>query len=225
MLAALVLASLWAQAEQAPPPAAPPPPAPPPAPIPANGLRVNATFAYRFDSGAGAELGPQAGFSLGVMFERRTLAVSGGRGELGVALDASYTRFSTSVEGSAMVAPGQEMTYAAERTQSLTSFALLQTAGCPVGRSRPFAGIGAGVAIGYFSSPELDLRPGSASAAMPLGRALVGVDIVVSPAASLTVRASYSHTFARPTFTTETGTSYALFGSVVDVGAGMAVRF
>src|SRR5688572_25914616 len=122
MLAAVVLASLWAQAEQAPPPPAPvPDPAPvaAPPPAPPYGLRVHGAFAYRMDrdatgTGAAATLGPQAGFSLGGAFEWRFLTARGG-GELGVAVDASFARFATSVVGSAMVAPGQEMTYAAER--------------------------------------------------------------------------------------------------------------
>ena len=223
MLAAVVLASLWAQAEQAPPPPAPPPPPLAPVLVPPNSLRVHGTFAYRVDRGSSAapDLGPHAGFSLGLMYERRYLAVSGGKGELGVAIDAAYSRFATSGQPS----PVPEMNYDTKRLQTQTSFALMQTAGCPVGRVHPFAALGAGVTIGYFSTPEVDLRPGSAQATMPLVRALAGVDIVISPAASLTIRASYSHAFSRPTFTTEMGTTFTLFGSLLDVGAGMAVRF
>ena len=186
-------------------------------------IRVHGAFAYRMESGA-TDLGPHAGFSLGGMLERQYLALRGG-GELGVALDGSYTRFATAVTGSAMIEPGQEMTYAAERTLSQTGFALLQTVAWKVRRMRPFAAIGGGVTIGYFSSPELALRPGSASSTQPMGRASAGVDIGLSPTAALTFRASYTHTFSRPTFTTDDGASHSLFGSLLDVGAGMMVRF
>src|SRR3954451_12272413 len=128
MLAAAFLATLWAQAEQAPPPtAAPAPPQQPvvsnPAPAaPPNGLTVSARFAYRVGD-EGKSIGPAAGFSLGVTFERRYFASRGGV-ELAGAVDFFYDRFATAVVGSMMDATGQETTFAADRTLSQTSFAL-----------------------------------------------------------------------------------------------------
>jgi hypothetical protein len=226
MLAAVLLASLWAQAEQAPAPA----PAPPkqslakPAPsVPANGVSVHARFAYRVGS-EGRNVGPAAGFSLGGTFERRYLATRRGI-ELGVAGDFFYDRFSTDVTGSAPDASGQEMTFPSERTLSQTSFALLQTVGWRATELRVFVGVGPGLTIGYFSSPELALRPGSTNAAQPLARGMLGVEFALSALTAVIVRADYTHAFTRPTFTTETAAQYSLFGDLFDAGAGLLVHF
>jgi hypothetical protein len=226
MLAAALLASLWAQAEQAPaPPPAPPRPVPvaEPAAPPPNEISVHARLAYRVGNDAQA-VGPNAGFSLGGMFERRYFASRRGI-ELGAAVDFFYDRFSTSVVGSAMDATGQETQYAADRTLSRTSFALLQTVGWRTPDLRIFTAVGAGITIGYFSSPELVLRPGNTTAAQPLARAALGAEIALSPLTAVILRADYSHAFTRPLFTTEAGPAYSLFGDVFDAGAGMLVRF
>jgi hypothetical protein len=260
MLAAIVLASLWAQAEQAPrPPApaplqlapAPPPPepapsqlapAPPPtAPAPAqpapappqptppdapppppgpNQIRVYGAFAYRPDDGGG--IVTQAGFSIGGAFERRYLKLASGA-DLGVAVEGSFTRFSTA--GSPVIVPGQAMAYAATRTLTQTGFALLQTVGWQLGSVRPFVAAGGGVSLGYFSTPEVELRPGTASSTQPLARVMAGVDIAFSPTTAVIVRAGYTHMFSSPTFTTDVAGSYSLFGDLLDVGVGMAARF
>jgi hypothetical protein len=165
----------------------------------------------------------QAGFAVGGAFERRYLALAGGAAELGVAIDGSFTRFATA--GSPVIVPGQGSAYTAVRTLTQTGFALLQTAGWQVGRVRPFVAAGGGVTIGYFSTPEVELRPGTASSTQPMARVVAGVDITFSPTTALTIRASYTHMFTDPVFTTEVAGSYALFGSLLDVGAGMAARF
>jgi hypothetical protein len=222
------LAALLAQAEPAPAPASAPPPLLPPSAAalatPDNALSVHARFAYRLGN-EGSRLGPAAGFSLGGSFERRYLVAPDGRFELGAAVDFFYDRFSRGVTGSSMVAPGQEQPFAAQRTLSQTSFALLQTAGLRAGPVRPFVAVGVGLTLAYFNTPEADLRPGTANATQPLGRAVAGVDIAVSHAASLTVRADYTHLWTRPTFVTTAGQSYDLFGDLFDMGLGMLVRF
>ena len=226
MLAAALLASLWAQAEQAPaPPPAPPRPAPATAPAlpPPNEISVHARLAYRIGNDAQA-VGPAAGFSLGGMFERRYFASRRGI-ELGAAVDFFYDRFSTAVVGSSPDATGQETQYAASRTLSRTSFALLQTVGGRTTGLRIFAAVGPGITIGYFSSPELVLRPGNTTAAQPLARAALGAEIALSSLTAVVLRADYSHSFTRPLFTTDAGPAYSLFGDVFDAGAGMLVRF
>jgi len=230
MLAAAFLATLWAQAEQAPPPPAPPQPQPQqpfvtePAPAaPPNGLTVSARFAYRVGD-EGQSVGPAAGFSLGGTYERRYFASRGGV-ELAGAVDFFYDRFSTGVVGSTMDATGQETTFAANRMLSQTSFALLQTVGWRAAELRVFAAAGAGVTIGYFSSPEIDFRPGSKTAAQPIARGVAGVEMMLSGTTGVILRADYTHAFTRPTFTTSVATRYSLFGDILDVGAGMLVRF
>jgi len=226
MFTAALLVSLWAQAEPAPPPPAPAPPpavAKPAAPVPANGVSVHARFAYRVGT-EGRSVGPAAGFSLGGMFERRYLASRHGF-ELGAAADFFYDRFSTAVVGSTADATGQETVFAGERTLSQTSFALLQTAGWRGADVRVFAAGGPGVTIGYFSSPEVDLRPGTKTAAQPVVRAVVGLELALSAFTSVIVRADYTHAFTRPTFVTADGIKYSLFGDLLDAGAGLLVHF
>ena len=253
MLAAALFASLLAQAEQAPPaappaepaplaaepapqptPAATPPAAPPPGPAPPvlsrspqpvrpNGVSVNARYAYRVGN-EGKSLGPASGFSLGGTFERRYRARERGV-ELGIAADFSYDRFATAVVGSAPDATGAETLFAGERTLSQTSFAALQTIGWQATDLRAFAGLGPGVTIGYFSSPESDLRPGSKTTAQPLARAVVGAELALSPFTAVVLRVDYSHVFTRPTFTTDTSAMYSLFGDFLDAGVGLLVHF
>ena len=181
---------------------------------------MNGAFAYRPDDGG---IVTQSGFSVGGSFERRYLALVGGAADLGVAIDGSFTRFATA--GSPVIVPGQALSYSAIRTLTQTGFALLQTAGWQIGRVRPFVAAGGGVSIGYFSTAEDELRPGTASTTQPMARAVAGVDITFSPTTALTIRASYTHMFTDPTFTSEAAGSFALFGSLLDVGVGMAARF
>src|SRR3954471_1884324 len=126
---------------------------------PGDRVDVQARFAYRF-ADPGPSPGPPAGISIGATFEHRYLAFGSGR-ELGAALDFFHDRFSMGVTGSMETAPGVEETFDGTRTISQTSFAALQTAGLALGRVRLWLGAGAGMTIGFLSSPERDLRPGS----------------------------------------------------------------
>jgi hypothetical protein len=158
------------------------------------------------------------------MFERRILASRRGF-EHGLAVDFFYDRFSTAVVGSAMDASGQETQFAADRTLSRTSFAFLSTGAWRTVDLRIFAAAGVGITIGYFSSPELDFRPGSKTAVQPLARGALGAEIAISPLTAVVIRADYTHAFTRPTFTTAAGPAYSLFGDILDAGAGILVRF
>jgi hypothetical protein len=245
VLAALILAAAaWmpladgeGPAEPAPP--EPPPPAatsparlvpppiegeepPPPAP---NAVAVLGRFAYRLGS-EGNSVGPRAGYAIGGWFERRYARLTRLL-ELGVVADFSYDHFSMGVQGSQMVMPGVEQSFAADRVLTQTSFAALQSAAVALaGRAvRLWGAGGGGLTIAYFSSPELVLRPGNASAVQPLARAAAGVDVKVSGDAAVTLRVDYAHPFTRPTFTTETGQSYSLFGDLLEVGLGLLYRF
>ena len=122
-------------------------------------------------------------------------------------------------------ATGQEAVFAGERTLSQTSFAVLQTGGWRATDFRVFVAVGPGVTIGYFSSPELDLRPGTKTAAQPLVRGVVGFELALSPLTALVVRADYTHPFTRPTFVTDDAMKYSLFGDLFDAGAGLLVHF
>jgi hypothetical protein len=229
MPAAVLIASWLAQAaDPARAPPEPPGPPEPRAPVdhaipdPANALGVEARFAYRLAT-EGPGLGPNAGFSLGASYERRYGTVAGLA--LGAAVDLYYDQFTTGVVGSTMVEPGVEQTFNGERLLSQTSFAVMQKAALPVGRARPWLAAGAGVTIGYFSSPEIDLRPGQATVVQPLARAAAGVDVTVRGRAGVVVRADYTRVLTHPSFTTDLRQTYRPFGDLVDVGAGLLYRF
>ncbi len=249
MIAAVVLASLWAQAEPAPleapesasvpsptaPPATAPPqaaqPAPvaplpvtPPAPEPklASTLAVSGRLAYRVGGDAG-RVGPSFGFAIGGSFDRRYLQI-GDVVNLGVAVDFSFARFATAVTRST-VPPGGPQPYDDTRALNQTSFAVMQTAMLMLGSVRPYAAAGVGVAISYFSTPEQALSPGSASALQPVARASVGVEIALAKTTAVTAVADYTHAFTRPRYQASDGQSYALFGDALTAGAGLRLRF
>src|SRR4051794_7516898 len=120
MLAALVLASWWAQAEPAPaePTPAPPvvSPAPPPVPVLNNRLDVIAGYARRL-GGEGGAIGPRDGFGVGGGYERRIVPLPQNF-EVGVGVDFRYQKFQTGVTGTATAMPGQPQTYSGDRTLS-----------------------------------------------------------------------------------------------------------
>ena len=165
MLAAWLLASLLAQAEPAPPEAPPPPlpgqpdpnALPDPALLGANTVSVHASLAYRLDSGGSdATLGPAGGFSVGGEFERRYYKLSGII-ELGAALDFSYQRFATGVQGVGMTVPGEDVPFDGQRVLSKTGFALLQTVAVRAARLRPFA-VSAAMSLPMISLKETPTR-------------------------------------------------------------------
>jgi hypothetical protein len=232
MVAAAVLASLWAQAEPAPepPPSAQPAPATPAAagPSPAgqrNVFGLWGMFAYRTGKEADS-LGPAAGFSIGGSFERRYLR----RGEapaieLAAGAEFFHDQFATDVTGSGPDPSGNEQTYPATRTITTTSFAAIQSVALDLAAIRFAAAVGAGIAIGYLSTPELELRPGSTSAVQPLARGPLAIELPLPRSMAVVVRGDYTHTFTRPTFTTDGGQTYSFLGDVITAGAGLKLRF
>ena len=231
MLAAAVLASLWAQAEPAPPePAANPPPTAPvvatpgpaPAPVPDNVIGVYFGWGRRLGNEPEV-VGPANGISVGGTYQRRYLTLGSGF-ELGTAVDFFYDKWQTSVTGSTMVAPGQEQTFPSERVISQTSFALLQTGVWRRGRARAFLGVGPGFTIAYFSTPELVFRPGSFDAVQPMLRGAAGLDVVLTHDTAIALRAGYTLVFSHPTYTPST-TTYSFLGDFFDLGAGVVFQF
>jgi hypothetical protein len=188
-----------------------------------NALGIYGCFAYRLGN-EGQSVGPAIGFSLGGEYERRYFATPPGL-ELGAGLDFFYDRFASDVTGSAMVAPGQEQAYAAQRLLSQTSFALIQTAAWRIGRVRPFVKLGFGATIAYFSSPELQFRPGSFDAVQPLGRAATGLSVVVYRNIALSLRIAYSHLFTRPVYRANDAATYSFLGDLFDLGLGVVMPF
>lgn len=255
--AVVTLCSLLAQAEPAPPeptlvpparppatPASPalPVPSPPPDPSPSlpppplgsatpprNGLAVYGRFAYRVGE-AGEALGPKAGFSLGGTYERDYLDLPG-QLELGGAIDFFYDRFATDATGVTLAGNGQEVPATGTRTLTETSFAALQTIALELGGVRPFAAAGVGLSIAYFSTPEVNLRPGSATNVLPFVRGALGVEIPLRAGVAVVARADYSHALTSPTYTpmptdgNPSPGSLSFWGDLFDVGGGFVARF
>jgi hypothetical protein len=234
MLAAMLLASVLAQAEPAPPEPPPGPPLPDPgaaaepAPPRANAVSVNARVAYRLGGDGGDNLGPSGGFALGGTFERRYLTVAGVL-ELGAAFDFGYQRFATGVVGTGTTYPGETETFDGQRVISRTSFALLQTAAIRGHGLRPFVGLGVGIGIGFLSTPEATLQPGSETVVQPEAQGTAGVDVDLGGNMALVIRADVIHPLTDPLFSpsvlVQPQQRYALFGDVIDAGVGLVVRF
>jgi hypothetical protein len=203
--AALVLVSWLAQAEPAPPeePTSVPAPAQPPAPAPSaelaprtplHAVAVHGRFAYRpNDSGSGV---PAGGFSLGGTFERR-YAELGGTFGFGVGLDFFFDRFAS--DQKMMTSGTQVALYAHELTQ--TSFVALQTLALEHLPVRPYVAAGAGIAVG--------------SSTRPVARGVAGVELGLSRATAIAVRADLTHPLSNP----------GVYGDILDVGLGFLERF
>jgi hypothetical protein len=242
MNAALVLGLLLAQAQPAPgapppptapaaaaepappPPVAPTTPATPVAPTtpepaePSNAISVFAGLSYRLPPG-GEQLSPSAGFSLSGAYER-IYARLGAPPQadmlaLGFALSFFHDHFSLGLQQ-----PSPD-----DRVLTQTGFTVAQTVALPLPPVSLWAAVGAGFTVAYFSSPELTLRPGSASAHQPLLTGGAGIDWTIQKNTGLRVRLNFIHTLTRPGFVTEMGSHLDLFGDLLDIGAGLFYRF
>ena len=206
-----------------------PSPFPPPSPYndlepetpPRNTVALLGGVAYRLTSTA---LSPTSGFGIGGSYQRRYATLASAV-ELGLAVEFAFDRFATGVIGSAPDANGVEKIYAATRTITSTSFAALQTLAVHQDRFRFWLGAGAGLSIGFISSPELDLRPGSASAYQPLARAAAGADVEINSQASVGLRAGYSFLLTSSALHTANGPTIAFMGDLLDIQAGLFYRF
>jgi hypothetical protein len=231
MLPALVLASWWAQAQPAPVPAQPlaatPAAQPPAAPLD-NRIAITASYSRRLGE-EGAPIGPRNGFAVGGSYERRLLPLPHDF-DIGAGLDFFYDKFQTGVTGTSMVAPGQIQAYPGERVISQTSFAATAVAAWHWRRVRPYAQVGAGFTIAYFTTPEEALQPGNLTAVQPLARTTGGFDVAITRDISVTARVSYTHLFTRPTFTATPLNAaapmpYSFLGDLFEAGAGVALGF
>ncbi len=92
-------------------------------------------------------------------------------------------------------------------------------------RFRFWLGAGAGLSIGFLSSEELELRPGSATAYQPLARAAAGADLEINSQASVGLRAGYSFMLTSSALHTDNGPTFAFMGDLLDIQAGLFYRF
>lgn len=206
------------------PPPAPPPLVAEPAPAPPpNSVSVHVRYAYRVDSG-GDSVVPAAGLSLGGEFERRLRGFSNGI-EIGVATNFFYDRFAKDVIATSVdpATGGAEMTIQT-RTLSQTSFAVMETTAWRYADMRLYLGIGAGLMVGYFGSP--DVQSSSHTELQPLARGVFGFDFAIAARTFAVLRVDYSHTFNRDSyFVSSTGALHPMFGDLFDAGIGFLLRF
>jgi hypothetical protein len=220
MLPALVLASWWAQAEPAPVEPTPPPPAPAPLPLPDNRLDITAGYGRRLGDAA-ATVGPRSGFGLSAGYTRRLVPLPHDF-DVTAGLEFAYDKFATRVSTTVLAPSGEIQTMADDRVLSEASFAA--TGGLSWGwrRVRPFAQLGVGVSLAYFSSPEMALSPGHLTAAQPLVRGAGGLAIAITPEIAVTIRLAYTHLLTHPTVNS---TTPSFLGDLLDAGAGVALGF
>jgi hypothetical protein len=232
MLAALVLASWWAQAEPAPAAPAPAPapleePAAPPPPAFKNRIAITGGYSLRTGD-EGGRVGPRNGFSFSAGQEHVFVPRPHGP-DFAAGVEVAYQKFSTGVTGTAMPSPGQTQAFSGDRVLSQTSFAATGSLSWRGGRLRLAVQLGAGLTVAYFSTPEMALSPGYLTAVQPLARAASGVDIALTPDIAVTIRVAYTHPFTRPTLTTDAGSgapaTYSFLGDLLDAGAGVALEF
>jgi len=211
---------------QGPAAAAPPAPAPiiaePATPPPANSTSVYVRYAYRLGAD-GDGIVPASGFSLGGEFERRLRSFETGL-ELGVALDFFYDRFTKDVIATTVGPMGDPEPAIGTRTLSQTTFALMETTGWRYADMRLYVGVGAGLSVGYFVSP--DVSPSGNTDLLPLARGVFGFDFAIAPRTAAVLRVDYTHTFARgSSFVGPTGQARPIFGDLFDAGIGFLLRF
>jgi hypothetical protein len=215
-----------AQAE--PPPAAQPAPTPAPPPKPAQrletppvpesplkvGLRAGADFQRSGD------VPPEVGYSFSpfVQYEVTHLADL-----LGIGLRAEFVfdRFSKLVTTSTGW-PQPDQTY---RTLSYFDFALLATATLRLGPLQPWAGVGAGLALGYFSTLEAAYLPGDARTTRPLAVGALGIDLAIKRGVLVGLHGEYRAMLGRPDFQLSSGQSIKPFGDRVSVQAAILYQF
>lgn len=211
-----------AERHQMPPPGAVPLPEPEPgAGLPANAFALGAGPAFRL---APADLEPRWGFGIAVAVERR-IARLGTRAEIGILLDLAYHRFAKSVQGSARTEAGDEIPFDGVQVVSQSSFGALPTVALRLGRLRPFVAAGGGLSVGFFTSDDRDVRPGTEDAFVSFVRAAAGAGFEVGRATTVVLRGAYTRLLFPPTFLSGTGADLHVFGDLADATASMRFEF
>jgi hypothetical protein len=158
-----------------------------------NAVGVAARFAYRFNSDGN----PAVGFSLGATFEHRYARLPPVL-ELGAALNLFFDRFS----------PADQIVNVEVQPQVTTrnTFALLQTAAARFGRARAWAGLGAGLSVGYG---------GAGTIVQAIARGGGGLELALRGGAAVGAHADYTYGLTRS----------ASSGDLFDAGLAFLYRF
>jgi len=73
----------------------------------------------------------------------------------------------------------------------------METTGWRYADMRLYVGVGAGLTVGYFVSPDVSSRGNTELE--PLARGVFGFDFAIAARTSAVLRIDYTHTFARST--------------------------
>lgn len=185
-------------------------------------IAISPRFAYRLGD-AGDTVKPAAGYGIAGTFDF-TYARPDEVMDLAVGVDFSSDRFAIGEQGMTAQA-GVPATFASTRVISDNNFVVTHTVAFRVDPVRPFFALGAGVGVGYFDSVATEYRPGYERDTHLLGRASMGLDILVTEVWGVTVRGDYTFVRRAAPFVTEGGQSLPLFGDLLDVNLGGVYRF
>lgn len=190
---------------------------------PVNSVGFAAGIGYRLGAAA-SDVPPNMGVALTTLIQHRYATV--GRGlDLGVTASFAYERYARDVRVSTMVAPGERVNIDGVRALTIFDFAALQTAGLSLGRVRPWLGVGGGISLQHFRSPEEAYKPGEARETLAVLLGAAGADVDFAPSSDIGLRLEYAHALPRPTFTTEAGRAVNVFGSRVTLRLAVSYRF
>jgi hypothetical protein len=189
---------------------------------PRHRIAVMPRFAYRLGD-AGRAISPAAGYGVGGTYEW-TYARASREIELALGLDFSSDRFATAEQGLSTQS-GVATPYDSTRLIIESTFVLTHTVAFPVGPVRPFLTLGAGIGFGDLESVAPAYRPGSLHDRQLLGRAAVGLDVIVTRIWFATLRADYTAVRRADPLRLDAGGSLSVFGDVLDINVGLAYRF
>jgi hypothetical protein len=121
---------------------------------------------------------------------------------------------------------GATTTVTHERALEHYDFVLLQVAGVPLGRLRPWVGAGAGLALGYFADtePSPDDVPAEARLTRPVVRAAAGLELALGRNLILGLRTTYGWVTWKPAPRAGNATRVPIFGDRMAATLGLMYR-
>jgi hypothetical protein len=111
------------------------------------------------------------------------------------------------------------------RSLSFFDFSMLGIATLQLGPLQPWAGVGAGLALGYFSTPEDAYQPGDARTTRPLVVGAFGIDIAVIHGVQVGLHGEYRGMLAKPDYLLYSGEIIKPFGDRLSVQAAILYQF
>jgi hypothetical protein len=202
-------------------PSATPEQSPTATPPPASPLKVG--FRAGADFQRSGDVPPKVGYSFSPFLQYEVICLADLLG-LGVRAEFAFDRFQKLVTARVDV-NGEYQSYTTTRSLSFFDFSLLGTATLRLGPLQPWAGVGAGLALGYFSTPEEAYLPGDARTTRPLVVGAFGIDLAVKHGVQVGLHGEYRGMLAKPDFLLNSGESIKPFGDRLSVQAAILYQF